>query len=226
LSWSAIAQIESGRRTSLRPATLNALADALGVSVDYLLGRTPPPNTTPLLTHRALVYTTAEEFLAGVLPSFVEGMARGDPLLAVTTPSNGRALRSAFGEDRGAFRFVDSLRWYQSPAHTLNAYQSFIDEKIEAGAPLIRIIGEPVWSGRSAAEIDSWTRYEALLNVALAGTPAEIICPYNTITTPDAVLAGVHETHPEAIDTRAKAKTTPNYDPYHVLLRPPLRRPE
>ena len=36
VSWSAIAQIESGRRRDVRLSSLSALADALGVSVDEL----------------------------------------------------------------------------------------------------------------------------------------------------------------------------------------------
>ena len=35
ISWSAISQIESGRRRDVRLGTLSALAEALGVSVDY-----------------------------------------------------------------------------------------------------------------------------------------------------------------------------------------------
>jgi transcriptional regulator with XRE-family HTH domain len=219
LSWSAIAQIESGRRTSLRPASLTALATALGVSVDYLLGRVPSPDATPLLQHRVLVYTTEEEFLAGVRPCFAEGMARGDPLLAVTTPSRGRALRREFGKDSD-LRLADASRWYRSLTSALNSYLAFIDEKIAAGASLVRIVGEPGWSDHSSAEIDSWNRYEALINVALAATPAEIICAYNAVTAPERVLACVGETHPETVDTTGLAAKTPHYDPYDVLLRP------
>src|SRR3954451_8074943 len=36
ISWSAIPQIKSGRRPHPRPATLSALASALGVTIDYL----------------------------------------------------------------------------------------------------------------------------------------------------------------------------------------------
>src|ERR1700738_2780915 len=38
LSWAAIAQIESGRRREVRLGSLVALANALAVSVDYLVG--------------------------------------------------------------------------------------------------------------------------------------------------------------------------------------------
>jgi transcriptional regulator with XRE-family HTH domain len=222
LSWSAIAQIESGRRSSLRPSSLNALATALGVSVDYLLGRASSPDALPRLKHRVLRYATEEEFLAGVLPCLVEGMARGEPVLAVTPPGNRRALRRELGKAGRRLPVADPAVWYQSLIAALEAYRSFIDEKIDAGASLIRIAAEPVWNDPSAAEVDSWTRYEALVNIALAGVPAEIICVYNTVTTPDAVLAGLDETHPETLDPTGTAIKTPHYDPYDVLLRPRL----
>src|SRR6202162_3278446 len=55
LSWAAIAQIESGRRQEVRVSSLVALASALGVSVDYLVGgaATVSPD---LFRHRLLVY--------------------------------------------------------------------------------------------------------------------------------------------------------------------------
>ncbi|MDQ1395058.1 MAG: MEthanogen/methylotroph, DcmR Sensory domain, partial [Acidimicrobiaceae bacterium] len=77
----------------MRPSTLDALATALEVSVDYLLGRAPSPDVRPLLKHRLLRYATADEFHAVVTPFFAEGMARGEPILVVATPSKCRALR-------------------------------------------------------------------------------------------------------------------------------------
>ena len=51
VSWSAIAQIQSGRRKDVRLRSLSALAKALGVSVDYRIGAATA--TAPqLLEHR------------------------------------------------------------------------------------------------------------------------------------------------------------------------------
>src|SRR5688500_3335822 len=83
VSWSAIAQIESGRRKDVRLSSLSTLADALGVSVDYLIGTAAPH----LLEHRVLPYGSDEEFLAAAVPFFIVGMERSDSLLAVTTES-------------------------------------------------------------------------------------------------------------------------------------------
>src|ERR1700730_896640 len=60
LSWSAVAQVESGRRTNLRPSTLAALSRPLGVSIDYLVGckLTRPA----MLEHSVFPYRTDDQF--------------------------------------------------------------------------------------------------------------------------------------------------------------------
>src|SRR5881296_1316304 len=60
LSWAAISQIEAGRRTAVRAGTLDALAQALGVTTDHLLAREPEKE---LLAHGALMYESAEDLL-------------------------------------------------------------------------------------------------------------------------------------------------------------------
>src|SRR5438034_4762369 len=62
VSWSAIAQIESGRRKDVRLSSLSALAEALGVSVDHLIGTTATI-APPMLGHRLLTYGSDDEFL-------------------------------------------------------------------------------------------------------------------------------------------------------------------
>ena len=66
ISWSAISQLEAGRRRNLRPSTLAALAGALNVTVDYLV--TGCAVSSEMLEHRALVYETEDEFLAAAVP--------------------------------------------------------------------------------------------------------------------------------------------------------------
>src|ERR1700753_169051 len=81
ISWSAIAQVETGRRQNLRPSTLQALAGALGVTIDYLVaggGR-----VVPMLAHRVLIYGTEPEFLETAAPFLAEGMERGEAVLSV-----------------------------------------------------------------------------------------------------------------------------------------------
>src|SRR6202051_922111 len=92
VSWSAIAQIESGRRKDIRLSSLSALADALAVSVDYLIGTTATVKSQ-MLEHRVLLYGSDEEFLAAAVPFVAEGVERSDCLLVVATGARRGLLR-------------------------------------------------------------------------------------------------------------------------------------
>jgi transcriptional regulator with XRE-family HTH domain len=196
VSWSAIAQIESGRRKDVRLSSLAALADALGVSVDYLIG-TAAATTSQRLDHRVLTYGSDEEFVAAAIPYVDEGLERSDCLLAVTTQTQIGLLRDTLEDRSEHVEFVDSADWYRSPSAAFTRYRAYVKEKYEAGAAWIRILGEPVWTGRSDAEIAAWTRYESMLNVGFAPSPATIMCPYDTRSVPVEVVADARRTHPE-----------------------------
>ncbi|MDQ1467450.1 MAG: hypothetical protein QOH10_1865, partial [Actinomycetota bacterium] len=217
VSWSAIAQIESGRRKDVRLSSLSALAEALGVSVDYLIGTTATI-TPPLLEHRLLTYGSDDEFVEAAVPFIAAGIEESDGLLAVTTKARIGLLRDALDERSRPVEFADSADWYRSPLAALNGYRAFVQQKYEAGAPWVRIVGEPVWTGRSDAEITSWIRYESLLNLALASLPATIVCPYDTRSLPTAVVADARLTHPE-VAHGGDATTNPTYrEPEDFLL--------
>jgi DNA-binding XRE family transcriptional regulator len=205
LSWSAIAQIESGRRTNVRPSTLAALSDALGVTVDYLLGRAV---TAPgMFEHDALVYGADDEFADHAGAFLAKGVECSHATLAVTTPAKIELLRKRLGGDASQVKFADAARWYTKPGASLAAYRSFIDKSLDAGSCWVRIVGEPIWSGKSADEVDQWTRYESLLNLSLAGLPVSLICPYDG----DALSASIVEqaclTHRH---TRSKGEVVSN----------------
>jgi transcriptional regulator with XRE-family HTH domain len=215
VSWSAIAQIESGRRKDVRLHSLTALATALGVSVDYLVGATAAP---PLLEHRVLPYGSDEEYLAAAIPLFQEGIERSESLLAVTTYTRIELLRDTLDDRSERVEFADSADWYRSPGTALNGYRRFLNERQEAGAAWIRILGEPVWAGRSDAEITVWTRYESFLNLSFASSPATIVCPYDTRSLPEEVVADGRRTHPEVVHG---SETTVNHayrEPEDLLL--------
>src|SRR5437588_9792301 len=85
VSWSAIAQIESGRRKDVRLSSLAALADALGVSIDYLAGSTAALSPH-LFEHRLLTYASDEDYLEGAVPFISEGLEQSHAHLVVGTP--------------------------------------------------------------------------------------------------------------------------------------------
>jgi transcriptional regulator with XRE-family HTH domain len=193
---SAISQIESGRRTDVRLSSLSGLARALGVPVDYLLGGDCAA-TAPLLGHRVLIYGSDDEFLRAAVPFLAEGMQRSECVFAVTSLANTQLLHDALGSDAAGVEFADMSDWYGTPQGALSGYRQFLQERREARAPWMRIIGEPVWVGRSPKEVKAWTRYESLINLVFASAPATFMCAYDTRSAPAGVLADAQRTHPE-----------------------------
>jgi transcriptional regulator with XRE-family HTH domain len=219
VSWSAIAQIESGRRKDVRLSSLSALAAALDVSVDYLIGRSGAI-ATPLLEHRVLMYGSDEEFLATAIPFLHGGIERSESLLAVTTDARIELLRDTLDDRSQHVEFADSADWYRWPGAALYGYRTFVKERFDAGAAWIRIVGEPVWAGRSDPEITAWTRYESLLNLSFASSPVTIVCPYDTRSLSEEVVADAHRTHPEVV-RGSETTVNPAYrGPEDFLLGP------
>ena len=217
VSWSAIAQIESGRRKDVRLSSLSALAEALGVSVDYLIGSatsTPPR----LLEHRLLTYGSDEQYLAAAIPFFAEGMERSESLLAVTTKEQIELLRDSLEDRADHVEFADSTDWYRSPNTAMGGYRTFVNEKLEGGAAWIRVVAEIAPESRSDAEIPAWTRYESFVKVAFASSPTSLICTYDDRSWPADVIADARQTHPELTDGSAAAVNREYRGPEDFLL--------
>jgi transcriptional regulator with XRE-family HTH domain len=216
LSWSAIAQIEDGRRPHPRADTLGALAPALGVSVDYLLGNNGTAGA--LLDHQALTYVDVGDFVETAAPFLQEGPERGEAILVVADPENVEGLRDALGRPAAKIRFADWQAWYGSPRKALLGYRQFAAEALDAGAPWVRIIGEPVWADRTPDEIDTWVRYEALINLAFAALPMSLICPYNETVLDPAILRNARMTHCRCLE-RGQSTENPAFgDPLDFCL--------
>jgi transcriptional regulator with XRE-family HTH domain len=216
LSWSAVAQVESGRRTNVRPSTLAALARPLGVSIDYLIdGGLSRPT---MLEHSVFTYDTDRQFQTTMGTFLGEGIERSDAILAVTTTPNIELLREHLGKDARSVEFVDASGWYSSPIAALEAYRAFTDAKLEHGAAWVRVIGEPIWAGRSDAEVRDWTRYESLLNLVFAGSPMTVACPYDERSVAAEIVKQAHLTHPHTVGD-AGVSNSPDYtDPGRFAL--------
>jgi transcriptional regulator with XRE-family HTH domain len=216
MSWSAISQIESGRRRNLRPATLSSIAQALGVSVDYLIDG--GLNTPVMLNHLALLYEGGDAFVDGAAPYVLEGVERSEPVLVVTSKENRALLKKRLGPDAKRVEMVDSTRWYTAPAEALSAYGEFMSQRLARGSSWVRIVGEPVWAGRRKQEVEAWIRYESVLNLAFAQAPASIVCPYDTGSLTESILSQVHAGHPQTMSNGAVTKNSGYIEPGSSVL--------
>jgi transcriptional regulator with XRE-family HTH domain len=220
VSWSAIAQIESGRRQDIRLSSLSALADALQISVDHLVGSKAAVSPSPL-GHRVLIYESDDEFVTPVARFLAEGIERSEGVLAVTTNRHIDLLHDALGDGARQVEFKDTADWYQTPTDAVDLYRSFVNERYESGAQWVRIVGDPVWAG-TTTEVNAWTRYESLVNLFFASSPATILCTYDARTLPTKILTDARRTHPQ-ITHAGEADTSPDYRPPEDFLLTPNR---
>jgi len=146
--------------------------------------------------HECVLYAGLDDFLTTMVPFIRDGLAREEPVMVAVAQPRLRALRSALGPDADAVRFADMADLGANPARIIPAWRDFTQQHSGPGRP-VRGIGEPIWAGRRPVDIVESQLHEALLNTAVApDTPLWLLCPYDTTTLDDAVLAEAHRSHP------------------------------
>jgi DNA-binding Xre family transcriptional regulator len=196
MSWAAITQIETGRRTEVRVSSLVALAEALGVSVDYLVRC----DVAPLMyQHKAYVYDSPGELAAMIGPVINAGLEAGQTNLFVSTRRNIGAMKKALGTDAKRVVFGESRDWFTSPAAAATRFQTFARDALRDTSTWVQAFGEQEWTGRSRAEIQAWRRFDSLSNALLAAWPVSAGCLYAAQSAPRQVMTGIDHTHPEVV---------------------------
>jgi anti-sigma regulatory factor (Ser/Thr protein kinase) len=143
--------------------------------------------------HSALLYRDAAQLLAGVIPFLLEGLAEGAAVGAALPGPHLQLVRSGLGRSAERVRLFDMVQVGRNPGRILaEVIHSVVDSRPDAPA---RIVDEPVWPGRSDREYPACVQHEALVNLALAGRPVSVLCPYD-VHLPAAVLADAAATHP------------------------------
>jgi AcrR family transcriptional regulator len=181
------------------------------------------PSLEKQFIHEALVYWSDEEFLARAVPFLQEGISAGQPAIAAVMPDRFALICEALGDDAQHVSFVDAGTHYRRPAHALAEYRRQLDEELSRPTvELVRVIGE-VQFGATTEEHEDWTRYESVLNQALAGYPAWVMCPYDARFLPDQVVADALHTHP-LVSSGGKPDPSAGYMETDELVEPPHRR--
>jgi len=145
--------------------------------------------------HEALLYADRREYLDGTVAFLEEGLRKGEPMLVAISADKIAAIRAALGPAADRIRFEDMAELGANPARIIPAWREFVAARAP-GQP-IRGIGEPIWAGRTEAELVECQRHEALLNLAFAGTPDfRLLCPYDVGALDDAVIEEARRSHP------------------------------
>jgi len=176
--------------------------------------------------HEALLYSGAEEYVAGTVPFVLDGLATGEDVLVVVSQERAEQMRTALGGQAASVQFADMADVGHNPAQIIPAWQAFLDDRTARGRP-VRGIGEPIWAARTPAELIECQRHEALLNVAFAGSPRwRLLCPYDVETLRSDVLTEAVRTHPYVITGGARREIGVDVDEMAVqYLDVPLPEP-
>ena len=143
--------------------------------------------------HLALLYQGRSEYVA-VLTGFIQAsLARDDAVFVAVPEGNAQLLRQELGEDSARLFMIDMAELGRNPARIIPAVMQYARQ--HAGRPAC-CIGEPIWPGRTAAEIHEATRHEALINLAFRNSPVTFVCPYDSAGLPAWVIADAASTHP------------------------------
>ncbi|SDC94176.1 sensor histidine kinase [Glycomyces harbinensis] len=164
--------------------------------------------------HPALYYSGGQEYLDGTVPFIEGGLSAGEPVAVSVPGANLRLLREALGDSAERVLMLDMTEEGANPGRIIpGVLRAFADRHPDRR---VRIIGEPIWPGRSEAEYPACAQHEALINLAFAGRDAAILCPYDVDGLDERALADSLATHPALVD-RDGRRPSGEYDPERIV---------
>ncbi|WP_262060340.1 sensor histidine kinase [Streptomyces sp. STR69] len=165
--------------------------------------------------HPALFYRGEEQYTAGMVPFVREGLAAGEPVAVAVPGPHLDLIRAGLGPGAAGVRFLDMTEVGRNPGRIIpGVLRAFAD----AHGGRVRIVGEPIWPGRTAVEYPACVQHEALINSAFEDRELTILCPYDADRLAPEVLADARATHPLVIDGHGQPAAG-TYDPERMIAR-------
>lgn len=162
--------------------------------------------------HEALLYRDADEFLDVAMPFIFAGLGAGEPVLVAVADRYVGLLGRELGSVAAEVRFAAIEQLARNPARIIPFWRDFLEE--HDGSP-VRGLEEPVWPGRSRAEVDECERHESLLNLAFSGdAQLSLLCAYDASSLDEEVLDGVGRCHLRVVDGEATRRGDDRIEPW------------
>lgn len=154
--------------------------------------------TVRAFSHPAFFYRDEAEYLKGTVDFLLAGLAAGEPVAVAVPGSRLALLHNALGPLADGVHFTDMASAGRNPGRIIpSVLAAFADAQPGGRA---RIVGEPVWPGRTPLEYPACVQHEALINAAFDGRTISILCPYDASRLDPQVLGDAYATHPEVIE--------------------------
>ena len=161
--------------------------------------------------HRAQIYESEQEFLEVAVPLARAGIGAGEAVLARVKGTNADALLDALGSDAYAVDVDAAERFCETPSRTRSKLLDWVRTRADGGRVLM--IGEPQWPLSSGAGIREWARHEAVINLAFAGLPVTLVCPFDARGLPASIIEHAEHTHPQILRAGGVADSPAYADP-------------
>jgi anti-sigma regulatory factor (Ser/Thr protein kinase) len=178
--------------------------------------------------HEAVFYADDDEYLAGLLEDISDAVDGDGAVLVAVSEAKGHLLKDALRDRVDRVAFADMERLGRNPACIIPAWREFVRD---AGPGPLVGVGEPVWPGRSDAELIECRRHESLLNLAFGGLRDwRLLCPYDVGALDPAVLEDARHNHPYVVEHNVRHLSDRYEAPEAIMawddaLPPPSRPP-
>ena len=160
-----------------------------------------------LHVHEALFYRDQKEYLDGLRRFLAPAFAAGEPVaIAVPKPKFGLARVVLNGAEDSELLDMEELG--RNPGRIIPAVEKLLHKH---RSRRLHYVGEPIWPGRSRAEIREAVRHEALINVAWPEANVRVLCPYDVKGLDDDVLLSAERTHPTLVSGGEASAPSPRY---------------
>lgn len=177
---------------------------------DHHAGTTTPDT----LVHEGLFYAGITDYLAATVPFVLDGIKAGEPVAIVVPGHNLVRIADCLGDTADSVRMIDMSVAGRNPGAIMaTVLTRFIDDH---PGQRVRIVDEPIWAERSANEYPACVQHEALVNVALAGREATLLCPYDTRHLEPTALLDATRTHPVLVEGGHRCVSPSFHDPLRL----------
>jgi anti-sigma regulatory factor (Ser/Thr protein kinase) len=148
--------------------------------------------------HEALLYRTGG-FADAVGPEVAGALDDGGSAVVAAPREHLAELEPVFG-GHARVELLDLGPLGANPGRIIGAWRERADRALTNGDGPFLGVGEPIWPGRTAAELDQCHHHEALINLAFADDrPWRLVCPYDVEALDPAVVADAWRTHPYVV---------------------------